>query len=94
MLSKKLPFVCALLLLGLPVAGCNSNLSEPNTSTVSAPERANVKLKLKALIESLEQEAARIQVQGRALFPSELKRLEQINAALPLLRDALYKLSK
>ena len=94
MLSKKLPFVCALLLLGFPVAGCNSNLSEPKTSTVPAPERANVKLKLKALIESLEQEAARIQVQGRSLFPSELKRLEQINAALPLLRDALDELSK
>ena len=47
---------------------------------------------LQAVIESLRQEAARIQIQGRALSEAEQQRVDQIQSALPLLEDALGKL--
>jgi hypothetical protein len=48
---------------------------------------------LKKLIESLTQEAVQIQIQGRALRPDEIARVQAIYQALPLLRQALDILS-
>jgi hypothetical protein len=48
---------------------------------------------LKKLIESLTQEAAKIQIQGRALRPDEMARVQAIHQALPYLRQALDILS-
>lgn len=48
---------------------------------------------LRNLIESLTQEAAQIQIQGRALRPDEIARVQAIYEALPHLRQALDILS-
>lgn len=50
--------------------------------------------KLKQVIEQLEQEAIQLQIQGRALTPDELGRIDAINQSLPLLRQALHILSE
>lgn len=47
---------------------------------------------LKELIESLTQEAARIQIQGRGLRPDEMVRVQSIYEALPYLKQALQTL--
>jgi len=44
---------------------------------------------LKKVIDELNQEAARIQIQGRALRPDEMKRVQAIYQALPHLQQAL-----
>lgn len=44
--------------------------------------------KLKKLIENLTQEAAQIQIQGRALRPDEMARIQAIHQSLPHLRQA------
>lgn len=49
--------------------------------------------KLKEVIESLNQEAAQIQIQGRALRPDEIARVKAIYQALPHLNQALDILS-
>ncbi|MCP4369485.1 MAG: hypothetical protein GY797_15455 [Deltaproteobacteria bacterium] len=48
---------------------------------------------LKKVIEDLTQEAARIQIQGRALRPDEIARVQSIYQALPHLKQALDILS-
>jgi hypothetical protein len=48
--------------------------------------------RLRDVIMELQQEAARIQVQGRALSEAERQRVTRIQSALPLLEDALVKL--
>jgi hypothetical protein len=48
---------------------------------------------LNKIIEDLMQEAAQIQIQGRALTPDEMARVEAIYQALPHLRQALGILS-
>lgn len=49
----------------------------------------NIMADLQELIESLTQEAARIQIQGRALRPSEIARVQSIYEALPHLKQGL-----
>ena len=44
---------------------------------------------LNKIMEDLSQEAARIRIQGRALRPDEMARVEAIYQALPHLRQAL-----
>jgi len=44
---------------------------------------------LESIIEELTQEAARIQIQGRALTPEEMSRVQSIYEALPHLKQAL-----
>ena len=48
---------------------------------------------LKNVIEELTQEAAQIQIQGRALTPDEMARVQAIHQALPHLQQALDILS-
>ncbi len=49
--------------------------------------------KLEKIIEDLTQEAARIQIQGRALRPDEMVRVKAIYEALPHLKQAHEVLS-
>lgn len=50
--------------------------------------------KLEQIIEEITQEAANIQIQGRALRPDEMARVQAIYEALPHLREALDVLTK
>lgn len=50
--------------------------------------------KLEQIIEEITQEAANIQIQGRALRPDEMARVQAIYEALPHLREALEVLTK
>ena len=50
--------------------------------------------KLEQIIQELTQEAARIQIQGRALRPDEIARVQAIYEALPHLKQALEILTK
>ena len=50
--------------------------------------------KLKQIIDELTQEAARIQIQGRALRPDEIARVQAIYEALPHLKQAFEILTK
>ncbi|MGB5636672.1 MAG: hypothetical protein WBM44_28630 [Waterburya sp.] len=49
---------------------------------------------LNKIIEELIQEATRIQIQGRALRPDEIARVQAIYEALPHLRQAVDILSR